>query len=190
MPDNDLFRRSLDAGVAFTQLTRKRAETMVRELVKSGEVSRDQATTRVEELLERSRQNSEAIVAIVRKEIDDRVAALNLVTRDDLSNLATRLGLPGIPGRAPAAPPSPGRPAPAPQAKAPVAPTKPSATGAPVPKPAATKPPAPKTTPAKPTAVKKATPAKTTAATKASAAAPKPATPGAATKAVKPAKKA
>ncbi|GAC1319624.1 MAG: hypothetical protein NVSMB12_18940 [Acidimicrobiales bacterium] len=116
MPDNDLFRRSLDAGVAFTQLTRKRAEKIVRELVKNGEVSRDQATARVEEMLERSRQNSEAILAIVRKEIDDRVAALNLVTRDDLTNLVAKLGLPGRGGRTasrPATPAAPGQKTPA-----------------------------------------------------------------------------
>ena len=95
MADNDLFRRSLDAGVAFTQLTRKRAETIVRDLVKNGEINREQATSALEELLERSRQNSEAIIAIVRKEIDDRIAALNLVTREDLTSLASRLGLAG-----------------------------------------------------------------------------------------------
>ena len=106
MPDNDLFRRSLDLGVAFTQLTRQRAEKLVRELVQNGEVSREQATARVEELLERSRQNTEAILAIVRKEIDDRVAALNLVTREDLTSLAAKLGLSGLGGRASSRPAS------------------------------------------------------------------------------------
>jgi polyhydroxyalkanoate synthesis regulator phasin len=95
MPDNDQLRRYLDAGVAFTQLTRQRAESIVKDLVRSGELSREQTATRVEELLEWSRQNTEAVVSIVRKEIDDRVAQLNLVTRDDVSSLLARLGLPG-----------------------------------------------------------------------------------------------
>jgi polyhydroxyalkanoate synthesis regulator phasin len=94
MPENDLLRRYLDAGVAFTQLTRQRAESIVKDLVRTGEVSREQAATRVEELLDRSRQSTEAVVAIVRKEIDDRVSQLNLVTRDELASLAGRLGLP------------------------------------------------------------------------------------------------
>jgi len=93
MPDNDLFRRYLDAGVAFTQLTRQRAESIVKDLVQAGEVSREQATARVEELLERSRQNTDAVLSLVRKEIDDRVAQLNLVTRDDVNNLLGRLGI-------------------------------------------------------------------------------------------------
>src|SRR5579872_2667992 len=93
MPDNDLLRRYLDAGVAFTQLTRQRAEGIVRDLVRSGEVSRDQATARVEELLERSRQNTEGVLSLVRKELDDRIAQLNLVTRDDVTSLLGRLGI-------------------------------------------------------------------------------------------------
>jgi polyhydroxyalkanoate synthesis regulator phasin len=95
MPDNDQLRRYLDAGVAFTQLTRQRAESIVKDLVRSGELSREQTASRVEELLEWSRQNTEAVVSIVRKEIDDRVAQLNLVTRDDVNGLLARLGLPG-----------------------------------------------------------------------------------------------
>ncbi|MHB8664452.1 MAG: phasin family protein [Acidimicrobiales bacterium] len=94
MPENDLIRRSLDLGMAVTQLTRQRAEQLVRDLVRAGEVSREQATSRVEELLERSRQNSEALIAIVRGEIDSRVAQLNLVSRDDLAALAGRIGIP------------------------------------------------------------------------------------------------
>jgi polyhydroxyalkanoate synthesis regulator phasin len=93
MPDNDLLRRYMDAGVAFTQLTRQRAESIVRDLVRSGEVSRDQATARVEELLERSRQNTDAVLSIVRKEIDDRISQLNLMNRDEVTNLLNRFGI-------------------------------------------------------------------------------------------------
>src|ERR1700758_2346300 len=98
MPENDLIRRSLDLGLAVTEMTRKRAEELVREFVKRGEVSREQATARVEELVERSRQNSEQLLGIIRKEIDDRVSQLNLVTLDDLAAFAGRLGLP-TPGK-------------------------------------------------------------------------------------------
>ena len=120
MADNDLFRRSLDAGLAFTEVTRKRAEQIVRDLVKNGEINREQAASRVEELIERSRQNSDAVIAIVRKEIDDRIAQLNLVTREDLASLAARLGIPTSAkasagtgaqgGPSPAAPMAPGAP--------------------------------------------------------------------------------
>jgi polyhydroxyalkanoate synthesis regulator phasin len=100
MPENDLLRRSLDAGIAFTQLTRRRAEGIVKDLVRSGEVNREQAAARVEELLERSRQTAEFVTAVVRKEIDDRIGQLNLASRDDLAAFASRLGLPARPKKA------------------------------------------------------------------------------------------
>jgi len=91
VPDTDPLRKYIDAGMLFTQLTRQRAEEIVRELIKNGEVNRDQAARWVEELLERSRQSTEQLLGVVRKELDERIAQLNLVTRDDLSNLASRL---------------------------------------------------------------------------------------------------
>ena len=91
MPDNDPLRKYIDAGMVFTQLTRQRAEEIVRELIHNGEVNREQATRWVEELLERSRQSSELLLGLVRKELDDRISALNLVTRDDLAHLAARI---------------------------------------------------------------------------------------------------
>jgi polyhydroxyalkanoate synthesis regulator phasin len=91
MAEFDLFKNALDAGVAFTQLTRQRAEAIVKEFVRNGEVSREQAAERVEELIDRSRKNTEFIVALVRQEIDSRLA--HLATRDDLAKLAARLGV-------------------------------------------------------------------------------------------------
>src|SRR5580700_7218264 len=97
MPDNDRFRRYLEAGAAFTEMTRRKAEGIVRDLVRSGEISRDQATARVEDLLEHSRQTSEAALAVVRREIDARIAQLNLVSRDEFAALAALLGS-AVPG--------------------------------------------------------------------------------------------
>jgi len=94
MPDKDLLRTYIDAGVAFTELSRKKAEKIVKDFVRSGEVSRKDATARVEELLDRSRANTEALVGLVRKEIDERITQLNLVTGDDVAALLSRLGVP------------------------------------------------------------------------------------------------
>jgi polyhydroxyalkanoate synthesis regulator phasin len=91
MAEFDVFKTALDAGMAFTQMTRDRAEAIVRDLTKASEESREQMTTQVEDLIERSRKNTEVLVAIIRKEIDDRLA--DLATRDDLARLAARFGV-------------------------------------------------------------------------------------------------
>jgi len=91
--DGDLLKRSLDMGMAVTQLTRERAERIVAEFVKAGELSQRQAAKRVEDLVRRSRQNVEVLRSLVRKEIDARLGALNVVTRDQLPTLLSRLGI-------------------------------------------------------------------------------------------------
>lgn len=91
MAQNDLLKRSLDAGVAFTQLTQAKAEEIVRDLVRTGEVRTEDARRRVEELVERSRQNTEGIAALVRAEVQSQVSKLGLVPRSELEAVQREL---------------------------------------------------------------------------------------------------
>ena len=61
MADKDAFQRYLDAGVAFTNMTRARAEQLVQDLVSSGEFPSGDARAKVDELIERSRKVREAL---------------------------------------------------------------------------------------------------------------------------------
>jgi polyhydroxyalkanoate synthesis regulator phasin len=87
MPENDTWKRYLDAGVQFTQLTREKAEELVKELVKAGEVRRKETESTIEALLERSRKNTEDLVNIVRREVADQLRNLGL------EDLVKRAGL-------------------------------------------------------------------------------------------------
>ena len=138
MSETDKLRKYLDAGMEFTELTRKRAESMVKDLVRAGEVGRNEAAARVEELLERSRASSESLLKVIRREIDERVAHLNLATRDEINALAARVGV-SVPGARTPKPAPAKAAAKAPAATAPVAPRKPAATKAPATKAPATK---------------------------------------------------
>jgi polyhydroxyalkanoate synthesis regulator phasin len=86
-PANDLFRRLLDSGVAFTQMTQQRAEAIVRDLVRAGEVQSEQTTQLVQDILDRSRQNTERLLETIRSEIREQVAALGLANRDEVQAL-------------------------------------------------------------------------------------------------------
>lgn len=90
MAQNDMLKRYLEAGLAFTQMTRDRAEEIIKDLIDAGEVQREQASTRIDELVERSRKNTELLLDIVRTEVRDQVGALNLVNRDELTKLMNR----------------------------------------------------------------------------------------------------
>lgn len=126
MARDDLFRRSFEAGTAFLDMTREKAEALVKDLVKAGEVKKGKASKLIEEVLERSRRGTEELVSLIRREIGEQVAALGLATKDDLARLEARLGGSGgedeggaavppveeaVPGTAAPAPEAPGQPA-------------------------------------------------------------------------------
>src|SRR2546423_682567 len=137
MAQNNTFKRYLDAGTAFMEMPRKRAENIVKEAVKAGELQRKQAQQAVDDLLERSRKNTERLVDLVRREITTQLATLGVATKEDINRLEARLA-------------SLSGPKPMP--------------GAPVKTQAKKAAPAKKTGPAKKTAGKKAAPAKKAAA--------------------------
>lgn len=108
MAQNDLLKRYLDAGLAFTALTQARAEALVKDLVKAGEVQADQARDAVADLLERSRANSEKLIETIRTEVRQQITNLGLASQADLDRIEERiaalLGSAGRPAKRAAAP--------------------------------------------------------------------------------------
>lgn len=91
MAQIDVFKRYLDAGMAFTELTEKKARSIVKDLVKTGEVQTKDASRRVEELLERSRKNTDGLRAIVQGEVQNQIKKLGLVPKKELEALKKEL---------------------------------------------------------------------------------------------------
>ena len=91
MPQNDVFKRYLDAGLEFSALTQSRAEALVKDLVKAGEVQADQARGAVSDLVERSRKNSEKLIETVRQEVKSQITNLGLASQADIDRLEKRL---------------------------------------------------------------------------------------------------
>ena len=91
MAQIDLLKRYLDAGMTFTQLTEKKAKAIVKDLVKTGEVQTGEASRRVEELLERSRKNTEGLREIVRGEVKNQISKLGLVPKSELDAVKKEL---------------------------------------------------------------------------------------------------
>ena len=85
MTENDGLRRYIEAGMALTQITRARAEEVVRELIRTGEIERNRAQDWAEDLVRTSRERSEALVAAVRKEVRQQLKELGFTNMDDLA---------------------------------------------------------------------------------------------------------
>ena len=91
MAQNELFKRYLEAGMQFSQMTRERAEAIVRDLVKAGEVQAEQTQTLVAEVLERSRKNTERFVEQVQAEVRKQLSVAEFVTKDVVTKLQTQV---------------------------------------------------------------------------------------------------
>src|SRR5688500_343990 len=63
----------IDAGVEFTEVTRKQADTFVKQLVKAGEVPMRDAEALVQQIVDRGRETSERISANVQREVARQV---------------------------------------------------------------------------------------------------------------------
>ncbi len=87
----DEIRRIALITSGVVELTRNRAEAIVRDLIKTGELPGSQAGGAVRDLMERSRQNRHEILNLVRSEIRGQVEAIGLASRRDLERLEERI---------------------------------------------------------------------------------------------------
>ncbi|MCB0971131.1 MAG: hypothetical protein KDA97_06390 [Acidimicrobiales bacterium] len=87
MAQTNVLKKYLDAGIAFTNMTQTKAEALVKDLVRTGEVQTEQAQAAVADIVERSRKNTEALIEQIRKDISSSAESLGLATIADVTRL-------------------------------------------------------------------------------------------------------
>jgi polyhydroxyalkanoate synthesis regulator phasin len=86
MASNERIRKYLDAGTVLGQVSRGRAEEIVRELVNAGDIQRSQAQEWVDNLVERSRKSSEQVLELVRHEVASQLERIDPKSLESLAN--------------------------------------------------------------------------------------------------------
>ena len=79
-------------GSGVVELTRYRAEQMVKGLVKTGDISPTGAQAMVTDMLERSRQTRKELTRLVRDEIKNQIEGLGLASKREVERLDRRVG--------------------------------------------------------------------------------------------------
>jgi polyhydroxyalkanoate synthesis regulator phasin len=87
----DELRRWTLMGSGIAELTRNRAESIVKDMVAAGDVKRQQASKAVKELIESSRANRQEFLKIVRSEIQGQIENLGVATKRDFERLERRI---------------------------------------------------------------------------------------------------
>lgn len=91
MAKTDLFRRTLEAGTSFLDMSRERAETVVKEWVDAGDLGKGKAQKAIDDVLERSRKATDDLRDVVRREIATQLSAMGVATHDDIARLEAKL---------------------------------------------------------------------------------------------------
>jgi polyhydroxyalkanoate synthesis regulator phasin len=91
MPQSPDWNKYLDAGAEFVAMTRAQARARAKELVGQGQLTQQQVQGFVDDLVEESRRRTDAMLDVVRKEIQRQVKTLGIATKDDLAKLETKL---------------------------------------------------------------------------------------------------
>ena len=87
----DELRRMALFGSGVAELTRHGAERIVRGWVKSGDVRREQASSLVKELVDRSREARAELRGFVQAEIRNQIASLGVASAREVERLERRV---------------------------------------------------------------------------------------------------
>jgi polyhydroxyalkanoate synthesis regulator phasin len=137
----DAIKGYLALATGLTDVTRQRATSAAKALVAQGEATAGQVQALADDLVAQSKSNREAVVSLVRYEVDKALGRVGLVSKDEVEALQKRIKTLESQLRDSGKPVA-GLPAKAPATKAPA--TKAPAKKAPAKKPAAKKAPAAK----------------------------------------------
>src|SRR5580698_1772634 len=91
MPSNERVRKYLEAGTVLGQVTRARAEEIVKELVSAGDIQRESAQEWVDNLVDRSRKTSEHLLETVRREVAAQLSKIDSSALESLAGQVSEL---------------------------------------------------------------------------------------------------
>ena len=87
----DALKSYLALASGVTDITRNKAVAAAKALVAQGEATAEQVTGLAEDLVQQTRQNREAVVALVTFEVDRALGRLGLATVDEVTSLTARV---------------------------------------------------------------------------------------------------
>lgn len=78
-------------ATGLTEVTRQRATNAVKALVAQGEATAGQVQALADDLVTQSKSNREAVVSLVKYEVDKALGRVGLVSKDEVDGLKSRI---------------------------------------------------------------------------------------------------
>ncbi len=87
----ELIRRGILLGLGALSLTQEKAKSFVDEMVKRGEVTKDEGVKLVEEILDRAKEQERRINEKINVEIRKAIDSLGVASKEDIASLEKRI---------------------------------------------------------------------------------------------------
>lgn len=88
---SDLIKKTILTGLGVASLTKEKAEKLVKDLIKEGEVSEGEGSKLVKELLEKVEDNKKTIEKQAEKAVHGVLKKLNVPSRKDILGLNNKI---------------------------------------------------------------------------------------------------
>jgi len=83
----DLFKKTVLMGLGAMTITKEKAEDIVDELIKKGELAKDNRSKAVHDLLEKAEEQEKAILDKISDEVNKSIEKLGIPTKKDFERL-------------------------------------------------------------------------------------------------------
>jgi len=87
----EIIRKAMLLGLGVLSLTKEKAEEMVDELIKRGEVSREEKFKMVDKLLKEAEKQEEELTGKINETAQKLITKMGLATKKDLDDISKRL---------------------------------------------------------------------------------------------------
>ena len=88
---DNLIKKTILTGLGIASLTKEKAEKLVKDLIKEGEVSQGEGSKLVKELLEKAETNKKAIEKQVEGVVKNALKKLNIPSRKEVVDLDKKI---------------------------------------------------------------------------------------------------
>ncbi len=87
----DIIKKSIYLGLGAATVTKEKVESLVDELIEKGQLSKEQKTGAVQEILDNLEKKEKAVSRQVKEEIRKAIEEVGLATKKDIDELNKRL---------------------------------------------------------------------------------------------------
>ncbi|HHY41980.1 MAG TPA: hypothetical protein GX514_03920 [Thermoanaerobacterales bacterium] len=86
-----MLKQMLYAGIGLAAITKEKAEEVISELIKKGEMSKEEGKDLLNTLINRMQEESERLKLKINEQVEHTITSMNLVRKSQLDEILQRL---------------------------------------------------------------------------------------------------